>query len=323
MTEPDILRQLVEQSLQNLEFSGPDSLYEPVRYTLGLGGKRLRPVLALMACEMSGGQAEEALPVALALELFHNFTLLHDDIMDRATLRRGQQPVYLKFGINAAILSGDVMMVKAWELLGRLPDALLPRALQQFNRAARLVCEGQQLDLDYEKRPAVTVEEYLEMIRMKTAELLAASLSVGALAGGGDEQSVSGFYECGIQLGLSFQLQDDLLDTFGRADTFGKQQGGDILNNKKTYLLVRALEKAGPPERGQLEHWLNEPNPNPAEKIWAVTELFRQLNIPADLTHLRDDCFRQAMDHFKQLPVDPDDQMQFVRFAESLLQRES
>lgn len=219
----------------------PKGLYEPIGYALSAGGKRLRPQLAILGAEAVGGDAQSVLPAALALEVFHNFTLLHDDVMDKAEVRRGRPTVHVKWNENTAILSGDQMLIEAYKLLAQVPADKLPRVLEMFNKMATEVCEGQQLDVDFEKRDDVTIAEYMEMIRLKTSVLLATALQIGAYIAGGTEQEQQALYDFGINLGLAFQIQDDYLDCFGDPKTFGKAIGGDIREGKKTWLWIKSL----------------------------------------------------------------------------------
>ena len=222
----------------------PASLYEPGRYFLNIGGKRIRPVLCLMGNELFDDIHDDAWKVATAIELFHNFTLIHDDIMDKATLRRGMQTVHYKFGESTALLSGDVMLIVAYEYLNKMNHPYLQRILSLFNTTAKQVCEGQQLDMDFEKQPSVKLEEYLTMIELKTSVLLAASLQMGAIIGGASAHNCNHLYQFGKNLGIAFQVQDDYLDAFGNPEKFGKDVGGDIRQNKKTFLLLHAIEVA-------------------------------------------------------------------------------
>ncbi len=265
MNTLDQYRTLFNQALE--QWTPPDhprTLYEPVRYILDLGGKRLRPVLVLMAAEISGGRAEDAMGPAMAIEWFHNFSLLHDDIMDQAALRRGKPTVHEFFSPNAAILSGDVMLVDAFRFISQVQPALFPELLDRFSRMAVEVCQGQQLDMDFEQRLNVTRSEYLEMIRLKTAVLLGCSLYCGARTGGATVEQAESLYKFGEQLGLAFQLRDDLLDTYGDPDKFGKHVGGDILQDKKTYLLIHALETATPEDHRMLMSWVGRGGEGPA-----------------------------------------------------------
>ena len=259
----------------------PDTeLYAPVRYLMGLGGKRLRPVLVMAACEACGGQSEQALPAALAVELFHNFTLMHDDIMDDAPLRRGHATVHEKWDDNLAILSGDALHVMACEALLEAPADALPSLLRMYHRTALEVCEGQEQDMAFETRDQVALEEYMEMIRLKTSVLLAAALDMGGGSAGADDATREALYEFGLHVGLAFQLQDDYLDAFGNPENFGKQVGGDILSDKKTFLLIRALEKATGPDLAALQSELGAKREGKVERVLA---LYRSLGVDAEL----------------------------------------
>ena len=271
-------RKIIEKQLNDLDFPlEPVRLYDPIRYTLSLGGKRLRPVLVLMGAELAGGDVRTAINPALGIELFHNFTLLHDDIMDNAPLRRGKQTVFKKWSSNIAILSGDVMFTKASGLISDAPINCLKQVLEVFYKTAAEVCEGQQMDMDYEDRDDVSVSEYMEMIRKKTAVLLGASLQIGALCGGADTAEAERLYTAGFHFGLAFQLQDDLLDVFGDPDVFGKQQGGDIISDKKTFLRLRALEIADENKKESLKNSFIIKSET--DKVNSVTNLFNELGI--------------------------------------------
>ena len=226
----------------------PKGLYEPIGYTLAAGGKRMRPRLAILAAQLFGGKVEDVLPAALALEVFHNFTLLHDDVMDKATVRRGRPTVHVKWNENTAILSGDQMMIEAYKLLSQVPEKKLAKTLRLFNKMATEICEGQQYDVDFESRDDVTIPEYMEMIRLKTSVLLATALQIGAYIGYANDEQQKKIYEYGIHVGLAFQIQDDMLDCYGDQATFGKAIGGDIAENKKTYLWLTAAAKGAKDE---------------------------------------------------------------------------
>lgn len=274
----DALSSLIESELKKLVWKRqPANLYEPIEYIMSLGGKRMRPLLVLLGYSLFRNDPDRIIKPALAVEIFHNFTLMHDDIMDKAPLRRGQPTVHEKWNETIAILSGDTMMVKAYELLADVDPKDLPRALALFNTCAIEVCEGQQMDMNFESQDVVHIDEYLEMIRLKTAVLLGFSLKLGGLLAGADEEKQRGLYEFGIDLGMSFQLMDDHLDTFG-GDTFGKQIGGDIRSNKKTFLLISALEQASEENKAELQKWLAIANQD-EEKVVAVTEIYRQSGI--------------------------------------------
>jgi len=257
----------------------PANLYSPVNYSLEIGGKRLRPVLLLLSYNLFYDDIKAALSPAVAIEVFHNFTLLHDDIMDNADVRRNQPTVHNKFDENSAILSGDAMAFLAYKFLLESKSENLINVIELFSKTAIEVCEGQQFDMDFENRLDVTEIEYLEMIRLKTAVLLACSLKTGALLANADNEIVNQLYEFGINLGLAFQLQDDLLDSFGDQKTFGKKIGGDILSNKKTFLLIKALENCTPLEKTELLDWINKKDFVAEKKIEAVLNIYNKLNI--------------------------------------------
>lgn len=256
----------------------PSQLYQPMAYTIGNGGKRMRPLLVLLGCKLFNEDVEKALHPALGIELFHNFSLIHDDIMDQAPIRRGAPSVFKKWNSNVAILSGDAMIIKAYEELMKTDSSVALQVLQLFNTTAIEVCEGQQFDMDFELRDDVTIDEYLNMIRLKTAVLLAACLKIGAMVGGASEQQAQLLYDFGLNSGIAFQLQDDILDAYGESAKVGKQQGGDIIANKKTFLLLKAMELASEKDKIELEGWLSG-NHNDQDKVNGVLELFRKLNV--------------------------------------------
>lgn len=305
-TTADILRGYTssfEQGCAEFLSQYPGSeLYAPVRYLMGLGGKRLRPALVMAACEACGGRREEALPAALAVELFHNFTLMHDDIMDDAPLRRGQATVHEKWDANLAILSGDALHVMACEALLEAPSAALPDLMRTFHRTALEVCEGQEQDMAFESRNEVALAEYMEMIRLKTSVLLAASLRMGGSCAGADDNSLDALYEFGLHVGLAFQLQDDYLDAFGDPERFGKQVGGDILADKKTFLLIRALEEAHDADREAL---LSELGQRAAGKVARVLDLYRRLGVDAELRDAMGGQVALAEGALARLKADP------------------
>lgn len=272
---------IISSELSQINWNkAPRGLYEPIGYVLSMGGKRIRPALALMACNLFSDDVQPAVNSALGLEIFHNFTLLHDDIMDRADVRRGQPTVHKKWGDNTAILSGDVMQISAYQFMAQTPANQLKRSLDLFSRTAAEICEGQQYDVEFEHRDRVEADEYLEMIRLKTAVLLGASLQIGAWIGGAGEEDAQLLYDFGINIGLAFQLKDDLLDVYGDEATFGKKIGGDILCNKKTYMLIHALEKAQGDEAEELQNWLEVSDTKLSEnKILAVTSLYNKLGV--------------------------------------------
>lgn len=257
----------------------PMSLYEPIRYVLSIGGKRIRPVLMLLAYNLYKDDPERIFPSACALETYHNYTLLHDDLMDCAPMRRGHQTVHEKWDANTAILSGDTMLVMAYERMMQCNSEVLPEVIQLFTETALEICEGQQYDVEFEMRDDVTEEEYIEMIRLKTSVLLACALKMGAIQAGASAEDAENLYRFGEQMGLAFQLQDDYLDVYGDSATFGKRIGGDIVSNKKTYMLINAYNKANRAQRAELDSWILRKDFNEEEKITAVTRLYNEIGI--------------------------------------------
>lgn len=276
MQELVFYKEILEQSLKQRKMpQEPKHLYEPVQYILSLGGKRLRPVLTLLTCEFFSGEYQKAIDAALAVELFHNFSLIHDDIMDQAPLRRGVETVHTKWDVNTGILSGDAMLILAYQYFENYPPEQFLELAKLFSKTALEVCEGQQYDIDFETRNEVTLSEYLRMIEYKTAVLVAAAMKMGAIVAEASRESKEAIYEFGRNLGIAFQLQDDYLDVFGSPDTFGKQLGGDIIANKKTILYLTALENAGPKEVEELKHWYSICPKDPAQKVGRVKSIFQ------------------------------------------------
>jgi geranylgeranyl diphosphate synthase type II len=300
----------------------PVELYEPISYIMALGGKRLRPCLLLMACDMFGGDVQQALAPALAIEVFHNFTLMHDDIMDKAPLRRGKPTVHEKWNANVAILSGDVMMVEANKLIMQVSDSILRPVLDVFNETAVGVCEGQQIDMNFETLPHVTIEEYINMIRLKTAVLVGGTLKMGALVGGANDSEASLLYAFGEQLGIAFQLQDDILDVYGDPEKFGKQVGGDIISNKKTYLLIKALEIAQGDELSRLNYWLSAEKFDASEKVMAVKNIYTHLGIREQAEAEMNRYAERAMLNFEKISLPDERKVILKEFADMLLVRE-
>ena len=310
------------EHLENeLPAHSPENLYAPVRYIMRLGGKRIRPVLALMACDAVADDFSQALPAAMAIEVFHNFSLVHDDIMDEAPVRRGKPTVHEKWDGNTGILSGDVMLVWAYQCLNAYPAALFTRLTQLFSTTAREVCEGQQMDMDFPTRKEVSQAEYLEMIRLKTAVLLGCALQMGALIGGMSTENSTPFYQFGIDLGLAFQLQDDYLDAFGDPKTFGKQLGGDIIENKKTLLYLLALEQAEKEDRIVLENWFDQSPEDPTEKVAKVTALFQKTKADKTIQSLIADYTTKALGHLDALDLSDAKKEGFRGFAQQLMSR--
>lgn len=299
----------------------PASLYAPMRYILDLGGKRIRPVLALIAADAVGGDFKKALPAALAVEVFHNFSLVHDDIMDEAPLRRGQATVHEKWDVNTGILSGDAMLVKAYQCLEGYPAELFKALTQLFSQTAQEVCEGQQYDMDFPLQEKVTQQEYLHMIRFKTAVLLGCSLQMGAIVGGLSRAASQPFYNFGIQLGLAFQLQDDFLDAFGDPSTFGKQVGGDIIENKKTLLYLLALEKGDASQQAELSSLFKTQPQDPSDKIARVKALFQATAADQAIQELIQHYTDNALQEVKEFAINEEKKALFNRFAQALMER--
>ena len=297
----------------------PSSLYEPAEYFLGIGGKRIRPAMCLMANELFGNINPDAYHVATAIELFHNFTLIHDDIMDKAPLRRGMATVHTKFGESTALLAGDVMMVKSYEYLNRINPAHIQRIVLNFNNAARQVCEGQQLDMDFEKVEHVKIDEYIRMIELKTSVLLAASLKMGAILGGAGKGNQDHLYEFGKNLGIAFQVQDDYLDAFGDPSRFGKQVGGDIIANKKTFLVIHALETCN---GSRLEEFKKLMRGNDKDKVEKVLALFRECGVDTWASGLKDKYIGQAEFHLEEVAVSSARKEPLKKLVKFLVQRD-
>ena len=299
--------------------SEPFSLYEPNRYFLSLGGKRVRPVLCLMGNELFEVIHKDAWNAALAIELFHNFTLIHDDIMDKAPLRRGMQTVHEKFGTSTALLAGDVMLVKAYDYLNMVSPKIAFSLIQLFNKTAREVCEGQQLDMDFEKKSSVNIDEYLGMISLKTSVLLAASLQMGAIIGGALARNQNLIYEFGRKLGLAFQVQDDFLDAFGDPEKFGKQVGGDILSNKKTFLWIHAMEVASSDQKNELIELSQSETSNKVERVLSI---YNDCKVKEWARDLKTKFMDEAFAHLEDIAVISKRKEPLKSLANYLVQRE-
>ena len=317
------LLQCIEQEIAQLRFDcPPKSLYDPIAYTLALGGKRIRPALTLMACDLYNKDISRAIRPAIGLEVFHNFTLLHDDLMDAADVRRNQPTVHKKWDANTAILSGDAMLIVAYQLIGQTLPELLKPVLDLFTQTALEICGGQQYDMEFESRMDVTEEEYMEMIRLKTAVLLACALKMGALLGGAPAADAERLYAFGIHIGLAFQLQDDLLDVYGDPHTFGKHIGGDILCNKKTFLLINALRLADATQRAELMGWIARKEFDAQEKIQAVTHIYNKLGLK-DLTEARmETLYALANEDLLALSVSPEKTVILKAVCDKLMHRQ-
>lgn len=297
----------------------PKSLYEPGDYFLTIGGKRIRPVLCLMGNELFGELSEDAFEMSIAIELFHNFTLVHDDIMDEAPLRRGMETVHTKYGNSVALLCGDVMMIKAYDYVNKISLTHLKAVIQLFNKTASEVCEGQQLDMDFEKQAFVSFDSYLHMITLKTSVLLAASLKIGAIIGGASEASCDHIYNFGLNLGLAFQIQDDYLDAFGDPEKFGKDVGGDIRQNKKTFLLLHALEIANEQQKTAIQNLIST---NPSDKVERMLQIFRECNVDAWANQLKDQYIAKAYQHLDDIAVTHTRKQALKDLAAFLIQRD-
>ena len=321
------IQQLIEEQIAGITYNHPaPGLFEPIAYILSLGGKRLRPVLTAMVCEIFSGEVAPSLAPAVGLELFHNFTLLHDDLMDRADKRRGKLTVHKKWNDNTAILSGDALHVLSLEYILQTPPQALREVLELFTRTAMEVCAGQQFDMEFEQRMDVTKEEYLEMIRLKTAVLLACCLKTGALIGGASNKDADAFYRFGINIGLAFQLKDDLLDVYADTAKFGKNIGGDILCNKKTYLLISALELVEGEAKHQLLEQLRRDPSDDAEKIGKiakVTAIYDQLGLKGRIEQTMNDYYKAALLCLSEASVDKERLTVLSQLATDLMYRES
>jgi len=318
------LKKLVNKAILNISYNEEaEKLNDPVKYILSIGGKRLRPVLALMACNMFTDQIDEAIVPATGLEVFHNFTLVHDDIMDHAPVRRNLPTVHSKWNLNQAVLSGDVMAFIANQCFLQTPPRYLSKVFRVFNKAAIEVCVGQQLDIDYEKSVVISHEEYLRMIELKTAVLLAASAEIGSIIGGAEEKDSELLYEYGRNLGLAFQIQDDLLDIYGDIKVFGKMMGGDIISNKKTFMLVKAMEIATPEQAKQLHDLFAQKEFDPETKVQQVTEIYNQLNMRTVSEKLANDYFNTAFGLLDRINVKHERKAEMENLANSLIGREN
>ncbi len=311
-----------ENRLQQEKFTRqPYQLYEPILYTLQLEGKRIRPVLTLIACELFGGNIEDALPQAMAIELFHNFTLIHDDIMDNAPLRRGKQSVFKKWDPNIAILSGDTLFALAYQYVQKANKSILPDILNIFNKTAIEVCEGQQYDLNYEIKNHVSVEQYTEMIRLKTAVLFSASLKIGALIGGASMQDANNLCDFGINIGIGFQLKDDLLDTFGEEQVFGKKTGRDILSNKKTFLYLKALEIASEADRKRLINIYSSNEMEKDQKVKTVKSIFQKLDVARLTSDEINKYFNRGLKSLEKVNVNQEEKQKLLVVAQKMVNR--
>lgn len=317
-----LISENINREIIRLNETEPRNLYGPIGYTLSMGGKRLRPVMVLLACNLFTDKVEKALPAALAIEVFHNFTLLHDDIMDQADMRRNSPSVHKKYNANIAILSGDAMSIMAYNYLQKSEVQNLNSMIQLFSRTALEVCEGQQLDMDFETRMNVSIPEYLNMIRLKTAVLLACSLKMGALAANAPERIADLLYVFGLDLGIAFQLQDDLLDVFADQKKLGKKIGGDIVSNKKTFLLLNALELADDQTRKELLEWITNKGFNAQMKIEAVKLIYTKLNIKEITEKYIEDFYQSALNVCNEISLEKETKAELLLLAKIIMSRD-
>ncbi len=316
----DEILSIVNTEIKKIEYSSaPKSLFEPISYILSLGGKRVRPALSLMSYNLYKEDVERVIPIALGIEIFHNFTLLHDDLMDRADMRRGNPTVHIKWNDNTAVLSGDAMLIEAYKEIAKIDPQYLKPVLDLFSTTATEICCGQQYDMEFEQRMDVTIAEYLEMIRLKTAVLLACSLKEGAIVAGASAEDAENLYNYGIHVGLGFQLMDDLLDVYGDSSNFGKKIGGDILCDKKTFLFINAL--LSEEVKDDLISWVNKENYDAAEKIKAVTAIYNKLNLKQKSEDLINDYYKQAVTCLDKVNIDASRKKELYKLAESLMSR--
>ena len=317
------LENKINSAIAELDFKKePRSLFEPIEYILSLGGKRLRPILAYMATNLFTDNIEKTTSPAIAIEIFHNFSLLHDDLMDNARLRRGQPTVHLKWNENTSVLSGDAMLIDAYKYIAKVPGDVLSDILAVFTTTAMQVCEGQQYDMDFEQRLNVKESEYIEMIRLKTAVLVAASLKIGALLGEANKDDVDRLYDFGINIGLAFQLKDDLLDVYGDTESFGKEIGGDILSNKKTFLLIKALENSNKEVNATLQKWITAENFDSDAKINAVKKIYDELNLDLIVDKLIQKYYLAGLECLSEVNVSEERKRELLIYANDLMNRE-
>ncbi|HNW90332.1 MAG TPA: polyprenyl synthetase family protein [Bacteroidales bacterium] len=321
-TQESYLR-LLNEKISDIAFEKePRELYEPMTYALTMGGKRIRPTLTLMACEMFKGNVQQALPAALAIEIFHNFTLVHDDIMDVAPIRRGKETVYKKWNTNIGILSGDAMLAKAFEIISESDEKIMKPLVQMLSKVAIEVCEGQQLDMNFEHSEKVTIPEYLAMIRLKTAVLVASSLMAGAIVAGASKQDTRELYLFGENLGMAFQMKDDILDVFGDEKKFGKKKGGDIISKKKTYLYLKAHELAKDKTLNSLIYYFANSTFDNDTKVKAISEIYAKVGVKKHAEKLMDNYYAKALAHLKKIKLPESNKKNLLKLAEQLLVRE-
>ena len=321
LTAKEIMNE-INSFIEDLPYNRqPASLYDPIRYVLSMGGKRVRPTLMLLAYNLYKDDPQKILMPAVALETYHNFTLLHDDLMDHADMRRGKQTVHKKWGNNTAILSGDAMLVQAYERMVQVPADKIRPVMELFNNTSLEICEGQQFDMEFETRNDVREEEYIEMIRLKTSVLLACALKMGAILADASPADADNLYQFGEKIGLAFQLQDDYLDVYGDPKVFGKAIGGDIVSNKKTYMLINAWHMSSPSQRGELERWITATKFDPKEKIAAVTKLYNEIGVNKIAEEKIADYFEESRKYLAAVSVAPERKKELTAFTDAMMKR--
>ena len=324
MYKADELLKKVNEALDGLKYDRkPATLYAPIQYVLALGGKRVRPVLMLLAYNLYREDPERIMTQAIGLETYHNFTLLHDDLMDNADMRRGHDTVHRKWNPNQAILSGDTMLLQAFQRMGQCEADKLQAVIGLFTETTLEIDEGQQLDVEFETRQDVTEEEYIEMIRLKTSVLLACAVKIGAILAGASEADQDNLYKFGEQIGLAFQLQDDLLDVYGDPKVFGKNIGGDITSNKKTYMLINAVNRANDAQRAELSKWIDAKTFDREEKVKAVTRLYDEIGIRQLCEQKMDECYVKALGYLAKVSVPEERKAELKAYAADLMNRQS
>ena len=324
MYKAEELLKMVNEALEQLPYDRkPASLYEPIKYVLSLGGKRVRPVLMLMGYNLWKDDPERIMMQAIGLETYHNFTLLHDDLMDNADMRRGHETVHKKWNANQAILSGDTMLLQAFERIEACEVDKVKEVFATFMQTTYEIGEGQQLDVEFETRNDVTEDEYIEMIRLKTSVLLACALKIGAILAGASKEDADSLYKFGEQIGLAFQLQDDLLDVYGDPKVFGKNIGGDITSNKKTYMLINAVNRANASQREELMRWINATEFDRNEKVAAVTRLYDEIGIRQLCEEKMEACYQLALQYFDKVQVSDERKAILKAYAAAMMKRQS
>lgn len=321
----DTFLSVIEEEIRSLKYGeNPVELYQPLEYLMSLGGKRIRPLLTVMAADIFSANWNDALKPAIGVEVFHNFTLMHDDIMDAAPLRRGKLTVHEKWNPNVAILSGDVMLICAYELMTAVEDCIFKKVIKRFNRTAAEVCEGQQQDMNFAVRNDVTEEEYIDMIRQKTSVLLGFALELGGLIAKTNETNAQLLFDMGVNIGIGFQLKDDILDVYGDPEKFGKQVGGDIIENKKTFLLIEALAQAkGKTEEQELQQWLSAVEFDKNEKVRAVTTIYDALGIKKMAETKMNDYFSKGLNDLEKLDAPAEKKQPLLQLIQNLIEREN